>query len=321
VRIGPRTGNSANFKNFNDLWIAYEKQSRFLTGITLLTANIAGVVQKLLGHCPFQSCLLDDCIKRRRDMVEGGVKYSLSGTAVIGSTNVCDGLMALKKLVFEERRYSIAEVRDALASDFEGNEEMRQVLMNQKYRFGNDIEEVDEMANRVNAVHAEFCVSHPDMRGGHYTCGIWPVNDHVAAGQFTAALPDGRHKGAPLADGVGACHGADINGPTALLKSVARLNNVDHWQGGNTCNIKFSRGSIKSRNGLKCMEDLVETFMTLGGQELQINVVDAATLRAAQKSPDEYADLVVRVAGYSAYFVTLSREIQNEVISRTEQVV
>ncbi|NLI55267.1 MAG: hypothetical protein GX417_13290 [Clostridiales bacterium] len=321
VQMGPATGEAAAFSSFDQLWEAYEKQSRYLMAVTLLTGNVAGTVQKLLGHCPMHSCLLDDCIARRRDMVDGGVRYSLSGTAVIGTPDACDGLLAIKKLVFEEKRYTLQQICRAMEANFEGYEEMRQILLHQPCRFGNDIPEADEMANKVNRVHSEFCVAHPDMRGGHYTCGIWPVNDHVAAGKFTAALPDGRHKGAPLADGVGACHGADVNGPTALLKSVARLNNVRDWQGGNTCNIKFSKMSIHSPKGIETMGDLAETFMKLGGQELQINVVDAATLHKAQENPEEYANLVVRVAGYSAYFVTLSRSIQDEVIARTEQAI
>jgi formate C-acetyltransferase len=215
----------------------------------------------------------------------------------------------------------MAEICAALKADFKGHEVMRQIQKNNKYRFGNDIPEVDEMANKVNAVHAEFATALTDPRGGHYICGIWPVDNHVNFGYKTGALPEGRNQGMPLADGVGACQGADISGPTALLNSVARLNNKEHWQGGNTCNIKFSRSSILSGNGLKNMSDLIEVFMRLGGQEVQINVVDAATLQRAQEDPKEYMDLVVRVAGYSAYFVTLSKDIQNEIISRTVQAV
>ena len=145
------------------------------------------------------------------------------------------------------------------------------------------------------------------------------MTQHLAAGQWTAATPDGRHKSMPLVDGVGACQGADRNGPTALLQSVARLNNIEHWPAGNTCNIKFSAGSIHSGHGIDSLKNLTTTFMKLGGQELQINVVDAATLRAAKGDPEAYRDLIVRVAGYSAYFTQLSPEVQEEIISRTEQ--
>jgi formate C-acetyltransferase len=150
---------------------------------------------------------------------------------------------------------------------------------------------------------------------------VWPVNGHVNAGHRTGATPDGRLAGMPLVDGVGACHGADRSGPTALLQSVARLNNVDHWPAGNTCNIKFSATSVRSNGGVEQLVDLTTTFMELGGQELQINIVDAITLRAAQEDPALYPDLIVRVAGYSAYFTDLNRDVQDEIISRTEQVI
>jgi len=175
--------------------------------------------------------------------------------------------------------------------------------------------------NRINDVHARFFWKQVDSRNGRFTSGVWPVNSHVSAGHWTAATPDGRHKGAPLVDGVGACQGADRKGPTALLNSVARLNNIDHWTAGNTCNIKFTATSIRTGEAIGRMRDLAVTFMRLGGQELQINVVDAAILRDAMARPEEYSDLVVRVAGYSAYFTMLSADIQEEIISRAEHAV
>jgi formate C-acetyltransferase len=320
-QIGLHTGDASEFNTFEELFAAYTRQSRWLSGINIASAQIAGDAQKILGHCPFCSSLLDDCLAKRRDMVDGGTRYSLSGVAVLGATNAADGLLALKKLVFEDRLYTMNEVLDALRSNYAGFENMRQTFLNHGCRFGNDIPEADETANRVYAVHAEFLSSHPDARGGHYTCGIWPVNGHVHSGYQTGASADGRFSGAPLVDGIGACQGADRSGPTALLKSVARLNNIEHWAAGNTCNIKFTKMSAGNRSGFAKIIILIDTFMRLGGQELQINVVDGATLRAAQQNPGDYADLVVRVAGYSAYFTTLGRDVQNEIISRMEQVI
>jgi formate C-acetyltransferase len=233
---------------------------------------------------------------------------------------VYDGLMAIKTCVCEEKRLTWSELHRALSEDFSGHEAVRQMLANSAPRFGNGIDEVDALARQVNAVHAEFCWKQVGVRNGRYTCGVWPVNAHVHAGHWTAATPDGRHRGAPLVDGVGACQGADRSGPTALLQSVARLDNVNNWPAGNTCNVKFA-SSIRTQEGIHRLRDLTTTFMTLGGQELQINVVDAATLRAAQADPASYQDLIVRVAGYSAYFVKLDRDIQDEILSRTEQTV
>ncbi len=320
-QVGLSTGPPERFDGFEDLWEAYVAQVRYLTGLNILATHIAGEIQKQHGHCPLMSSLLDDCLAQRRDLVHGGTRYNLPGVAVYGATNACDGLMAIQRWVCEERRLSWKELQQALLDDFQGHATVRELLDRRTPRFGNGILEVDELANRVNAVHADYCWHHVDSRNGRYVCGVWPVNGHVHAGHWTGATPDGRRAGAPLVDGVGACQGADRNGPTALLHSVARLDNVFHWPAGNTCNVKFARRLFQSDLEIARLRELVTTFMQLGGQELQINIVDGATLRAAQADPSCYQELIVRVAGYSAYFIELSREVQDEIISRTEQAV
>jgi formate C-acetyltransferase len=263
------------------------------------------------------SSLLDDCLERRRDLVFGGTRYNLPGVCIFGPSNVCDGLAAIRRHVCEERQIGWARLHKALLDDFRGHETVRQMLAHSGPRFGNDVAEVDELANPINAVHAEFCWQHVDSRNGRYTCGVWPVEGHVHAGRWTAATPDGRHKGAPLVDGVGACQGADRSGPTALLRSVARLNHAEHWAAGNTCNIRFSRSCTGASDGVGRLRALTTTFFELGGQQLQVNVIDSSTLRAAIADPESYADLIVRVAGFSAYFTQLGKDVQNEIISRT----
>ncbi len=319
--IGWPTADPATFQDFEHLWRAYCTQVEYLAGLNILASHIAGEAQKQYGHCPLMSSLLDDCLARRRDLVFGGTRYNLPGIGIFGPANVCDGMMAIRRWVCEERRLTWGELRQALLDDFVGQEALRQLLSQRTPRFGNDLPEVDEWINRINAVHADFCAKHVDSRNGRYTCGVWPVNTHVHAGQWTGATPDGRHKGAPLVDGVGACQGADRKGPTALLQSVARLNNIEHWPAGNTCNIKFSASSVHTADGVDQMMNLSSAFMRLGGQELQVNVVDAGTLRAAMDHPEAYRDLIVRVAGYSAYFTQLSPAVQAEILSRTEQTV
>jgi formate C-acetyltransferase len=307
--------------DWDALWAAYVAQIEHLSELNMLAAELAGEGQKRRGHCPLMSSLLDGCLARRRDLVDGGTRYNLSGIAIYGPTNVYDGLMAIRRCVFQEHRLTMAQLHQALLADYQGHETLRQMLAHQPQRFGNDVSDVDALANRVNAVHADYCGRREDARGGRYICGVWPVEGHVHAGHKTWATPDGRHAGAPLVDGVGACQGADRNGPTALLRSVAKLNNIEHWPAGNTCNVKFSPGSIGSARGVAHMRDLASTFMQLKGQELQINVIDAETLRAAQRDPDAHADLIVRVAGFSAYFTQLGRDTQQEIISRTEHTV
>jgi formate C-acetyltransferase len=320
-QIGLPTGDPREFSSFDDLWQAYVTQVEYLAGLNILATHIAGEEQKRSGHCPLMSSLLDDCLAQRRDLVWGGTRYNLPGIAIYGPSNVYDGLMAIQRCVCEEERLTWAELHQALVDDYQGHERVRQMLAHSAPRFGNGAPEVDALANRVNDVHADFCWKQVDSRNGRYTCGVWPVNGHVHAGHWVGATPDGRHSGAPLVDGVGACQGADRNGPTALLQSVARLDNVKNWPAGNTCNVKFSPGSVRAGDGVQRMADLTTTFMRLGGQELQINVVDASTLRAAQADPQAHADLIVRVAGYSAYFTQLGRDVQEEIISRTEQRV
>lgn len=318
---GAPTPPPESFAGFDDLWEAYERQVLRLADLNLETTWAAGEVQKLAGHCPLTSCLLDDCMAQGRDLVEGGVRYRLPGIAIYGPTNVYDGLMAILTHVCRHGRLSWAELRRALLANWEGYEAVRQMMARGGPRFGNDEVEVDALAVRVNAVHADYCRGFTDARGGRFTCGVWPVEGHIGAGRSTWATPDGRRAGEPLVDGVGACQGADRRGPTALLQSVARLDNVHNWPAGNTCNIKYSPASLDLPDGLARFSELNTTFMHLGGQQLQINVIDAATLRAAQADPEAYPDLIVRVAGFSAYFCQLARATQNEIISRTEHRV
>ena len=320
-RIGVSTGDPRDFTGFSDLWQAYVRQVEYLAGLNILATLVAGEAQKAHGHCPLMSSLLDDCLARRRDLVFGGTRYNLPGIAIYGPSNVYDGLSAIRQCVCEEHKITWAELHQALLDDYQGHESVRQMLANSAPRFGNDEPSVDDLANKVNAVHADFSWKHVDSRNGRYTCGVWPVEGHVRAGHWTAATPDGRRKGMPIVDGVGACQGADRRGPTALLRSVARLDKTNHWAAGNTCNIKFSARSLEGSEGLNRLRDLNTTFMQLGGQELQINVVDADTLLAAQRDPEAYSDLIVRVAGFSAYFAQLARDTQDEIISRTEHQV
>ena len=318
-QIGIETMNPDNFNSFEDLWQAYRDQVEYLSGLNVLATHLAGEIQKQHGYCPLMSSLLDDCLANRRDMVYGGTRYNLSGVAIFGSSNTCDSMMAIQKWIYDEGKLTWPELRKMLLANYKDNESTRLLLANKTPRYGNDLDEVDALHNRINALHADFLWKQVDSRNGRYTSGIWPVNGHVDSGHRTAATPDGRFSASPLVDGVGACQGADRHGPTALLKSVAKLNNIEHWPAGNTCNIRFPASVMQTAGEIERMRDLVTTFMELGGQELQINVVDAQVLEAAMANPESYRDLIVRVAGYSAYFTQLNRDVQLEVLSRTEQ--
>ncbi|MHB1357770.1 MAG: glycyl radical protein [Anaerolineae bacterium] len=319
--IGWPTPDPAAFRGFDDLWQAYTNQIEYLGSLNVLAAIVAGEAQKRRGHCPLMSSLLDDCLVNRRDLVFGGTRYNIPGVCIYGTTNVCDSMLAIQRLVCEEGALSWSDLRRALQTDYRDQEALRQMLAHGAPRFGNDLPEADDLANRINALHTAFCSKHVDARNGRFAVGVWPVEAHVDCGRWTGATPDGRHRSTPLVDGVGACQGADRHGPTALLRSVARLHTAVDYPAGSTCNIKFSASTVQSEEGAAHLGDLTTTFMRLGGQQLQVNVVDAATLRAAQLQPEAHNDLIVRVAGFSAYFVQLSRSVQEEIISRTEHGV
>lgn len=316
-RLGPRVSTYA-YQSFEELFEAYRVQVRHLADLNILASRLQGEEQKRSMRYPLMSSLLSDCLVKRRDLVFGTTRYNLPGIAIYGPSNAYDGLAAIKHLVFEQGRITLSELKEALLADFEGYESIRELLIEEAPKFGNDDPRVDDMVNEINAVHADYCRGFTDARNGTFTCGVWPVEGHVNAGRYTAATPDGRRAGDPLVDGVGACQGADRNGPSALLKSVAKLNNIDNWSVGNTCNIKFSPDIVRDEAGFTAMQDLTRTFMLLGGQELQVNVVDGAVLKDAQVHPERHRDLIVRVAGFSAYFTLLSEAVQNEIISRTE---
>ena len=287
----------------------------------MTAARISGEEQQKRIRYPLLSALLDDCMKTGRDLVFGSVKYRLPGVAVFGASNVYDGLAAIRKHVFRDKAVSMAELCSALRDDFNGHDRLQARLANETPRFGNDIDEVDDLCVPVGQIHADRFWAGTDPRGGHFTCGIWPVEGHVGTGKQTGATPDGRRSGTPIVDGVGACQGADKNGPTALLKSVAKLPNRDCWTAGNTCNIKFTPRSVRAVEGATRLSNLLKTYMQLGGQQIQVNIVDTETLLAAKAFPEEHRDLIVRVAGFSAYFVDLAEEVQDEIISRNAHEV
>ena len=287
-------------------------QARSLMDQNIAATHLAGAEQKRSMRYPLLSSLLDDCLEEKTDLVFGSARYNLPGIAIFGPSNAVDGLLAIQELVFGEKALSLAEFRDALKDDYAGHEDLRERVQRRSGRFGNGREETDSFANRVHGIHSDYAGKQAGPRGGRYACGVWPVESHVHAGRCTGAGPDGRLSGAPLVDGVGACHGADVNGPTALLRSVAGLDSCRNWPAGNTFNIRLSG------DGLAPMMSLVDTFMELGGQQIQINVVDTRVLLEAQRVPELHGNLLVRVAGFSAYFTMLSKAVQDEIISRTE---
>lgn len=272
------------------------------------------------GGQPLQSCLMDDCLARGMDFDAGGARYNGVECSFVGLANLADGLTAIRELVYEPhpQRLTLTAFAEILRADFEGHEPLRREIANRLPKYGNDDAQVDALASRLVAHFAACCDRHRIGQAGYpYYPGMFCWIMHGRLGAETGATPDGRSAGQAFADGSGPAQGRERRGPTAAIRSTTRW---DHGPmlGGLVLNLKFTRSALAGETGLSRLAELIETYMRLGGFEVQVNVVDGRTLRAARERPDEHRDLLVRVAGYSDYFVRLDPVLQDEVIARTE---
>ncbi|MGR5092696.1 formate C-acetyltransferase [Vibrio maritimus] len=282
-------------------------------------SNICDVGHRDWAPVPLLSSFINDCIKNGKDITYGGGRYNFSGVQGIGIANLSDSLMALKRFVFEEKRMSFAEFIEVLESNFEGKEgeRVRARLMNRYEKYGNDIDEVDAMGADLLRLFCKEVETYENPRGGYFAPGSYTVSAHVPLGAVVGATPDGRLAGEQLADGgLSPMLGKDQQGPTAVLKSVSKLDNY-LLSNGSLLNVKFTPSTLEGEQGITKLGDFLRAFMKLKLQHIQFNVLNAETLRKAQEKPEDYAGLVVRVAGYSAFFVELSEEIQDDIIRRT----
>jgi formate C-acetyltransferase len=261
--------------------------------------------------------LVSDCLERATDYLSGGARYNLNGAQGVGIANMADALSAIHRVVFEEGMLTLEELIDTLKNDFEGSEYIRQYILNRVPRYGNDDDKTDAFAREVGDVYCREVERHKSPRGAQYHPGLYPVSANVPLGRDVAASPDGRKAREPLADGIAPCHDADIKGPTAVLCSVAKINQVLS-SNGTQLNQKFMPSMLSSEHMREKFVDYLRTFIDLPIQELQFNVVKRKTLVEAQKQPERHRNLVVRVAGYSAFFNDLDRSTQNDIIGRTE---
>ena len=277
------------------------------------------------GGMPLQSCLTDDCLARGKDIDSGGARYNWVECSFVGLANLVDSLVVLKELVFEEKRFTLPEFYRILQDNFEGQEPLRQEILNRMPKYGNDDDRADELAVEMTNAFAEICASHrigpawrSDRSEGHrYAPGLFCWVMHERLGSETGATPDGRLAGFPLADGAGPAQGRERFGPTGAIKSTTKWRH-EPMLGGLVLNLKFSRSALDGDEALENLRHLIESYMRLGGFEVQVNVVDRETLLDAQQHPEAHQDLLVRVAGYSDYFVHLNPNMQAEVIARTE---
>jgi pyruvate formate-lyase/glycerol dehydratase family glycyl radical enzyme len=319
-QVGPRTGDPRTFTRFDDLIEACRAQMKHTMHHQVTWNNLIDRVHAELMPTPFTSIMVGDCIEKGRDVTAGGARYNYTAPYGVGIANAANSLMAVKRLVFDEGAVSMDELLHALASDFEGREDLRQLLLNRAPKYGNDIREVDDLARTVADIFIESMEGYETFRGGPFVCSFIPVASYMALGQSTAATPDGRKAGEPLADGISPTPGTDLEGPTAVFKSVCAL---DHRRipNGVIFNQKIHPAAIERPEGLKKFADLLRTYVTLGGCHVQFNVVSADLLREAQEEPEKHRGLVIRVAGYSAFFNEIHRDVQDSIIARTEQAL
>jgi len=315
-KIGIATGNFDRFINFDNLYRAFEKQLKHFVDIKI-KGNI--IIEKLWAEnlpAPFLSLLIDDCIDKGKDYNAGGARYNTSYIQGVGLGSITDSLAALKFHVFDRGDIAPAETIEMIEADFEGFESWREILLDETPKYGNDDDYADNIMKRVFESFFEAVDGRPNARGGHFRINLLPTTCHVYFGSVIGATPDGRPAGMPLSEGISPVQGADRRGPTAVLNSAAK---IDHLRtGGTLLNQKFSPQLMKDESQLLKILHLVRSYFKMDGHHIQFNVVSADTLRRAQEDPESYRDLIVRVAGYSDYFIDLGRDLQDEIIRRTE---
>lgn len=363
IMVGIPTDDVTRMTTFEEFYSAYKKQMEYFIGLLVNADNAIDVAHAKRCPLPFLSSMVDDCIKRGKTVQEGGAIYNFTGPQGFGIANVADSLFAIKKLVFDDKKVTMAEFKKALEENYgkdnsievltlaiveelmaQGksvtSEEIAEIckgicnqmgynkdarrynelleMIDELPKFGNDIDEVDLFARDIAYTYTKPLEKFRNPRGGQYQAGLYPVSANVPLGKQTGATPDGRLKGKPVADGVSPVAGRDTHGPTATANSVAKL---DHHiaSNGTLFNQKFHPSALKGRIGLEKFVALIRTYFDQKGSHVQFNVIGRETLLDAQLHPENYKNLVVRVAGYSALFTTLSRSLQEDIINRTEQ--
>jgi formate C-acetyltransferase len=315
--IGLKTGRPEDFGGFEELYAAYERQLAYVVGVKVRVSNFLDRMFAEYAPAPFLSALVADCISKGKDYYDGGARYNTDYIQCCGLGTTTDSLSAIKTHVYEKRDVSWKELAEALASDWAGREDLRLLVSNKTPRFGNDDDKADSIARRLVGSWHVAIDGRPSPRGGSYYIDLLSTTCHVYFGLKTGATPDGRHARAPESDGASPAQGADRRGPTAAAKSLAKIDVAR--TGGSLLNQRFLPQALEGEEGVDKLASLVRTYFRMGGHHIQFNVVDTATLREAQKKPEDYRSLLVRVAGYSDYFVDLDRNHQEEIISRTAQ--
>ena len=315
-KLGLETGDPRSFKTFEELYEAWHKQMEYFVNLKLSVNNYIERMFSLYAPATFLSLYIDDCIEKGKDYYSGGARYNTTYIQCTGLGTITDCFTTLKKHVFEDKRYTMEEMLDACASNWENGEKMRQYIRNHTPFFGNDDAYADTIAVRVYDDLVKAIEGRPNTRGGKTQLNMLSTTCHNYFGSVCGATPNGRFAHFAISDGTSPAHGSDSHGPTAVIKSLGKLDQTK--SGGTLLNVRFVPQLLKRDEDQRKLASLIRTYFKFGGHHIQFNIVDTATLHDAQKHPEEYRDLLVRVAGYSDYFNDMTEQLQNEIIARTE---
>ena len=315
-KLGLETGDPRQFKSFEELYEAWHQQMVYFVNLKLSVNNYIERMFSLYAPATFLSLFIDDCIEKGKDYYSGGARYNTTYIQCTGLGTITDCFTTLKKHVFEEKRYTMEDMLKAMAKNFDGEEIMRQYIRNHTPFFGNDDEYADSIAVRVYEDLVKAIEGRPNTRGGKTCLNMLSTTCHNYFGSVCGATPNGRLAHFAISDGTSPAHGSDSHGPTAVIKSLGKLDQTK--SGGTLLNVRFVPALLKREEDMKKMASLIRTYFKFGGHHIQFNIVDTKTLHDAQKHPEDYRDLLVRVAGYSDYFNDMTEQLQNEIIARTE---
>ena len=315
-QVGPETGYAADHKRFEELMNAFQVQVRYFADIKIRGNNVIEKQFATWLPVPFLSLLVEDCIYNGKDYNSGGARYNTSYIQGVGLGSITDMLTSIRYNIYDEKKFTWPQLIHALESDFAGYENIQHDLIYETPKYGNDDDYADQQAVAVFEIYYDSVNGRPNTRGGVHRINMLPTTSHVYFGSVTGATPDGRNSRLPLSEGISPFQGADHRGPTSVIKSASK---IDHLRtGGTLLNQKFSPSFFEDEDSYRNLTALIRSYFSLDGHHIQFNVVNADTLRDAQKHPERYRDLIVRVAGYSDYFNDLGEDLQNEIIKRTE---
>lgn len=317
IQAGPATGNAENFISYSEIEEAFYGQMNNAVKQQMILNDALEIAHRDLVPLPFESILVDDCLEKGLPLASGGAHLNNPAIEGVGLSTVADSLMALKKLVFKEHSITMKALLEALSVNFNNNEIIRQKLISKAPKYGNDIDEVDFIARDIGRAFSKEVERYRSPRGASYCAGLYSISAHAAMGMGIGATPDGRKAGEPFSDGLSPVQGAPKNGPTAVINSVCKIDHVAA-KNGTLLNMKFHSSIMNDPEKIKKFIGLLRAFMKQGGYHVQFNIIDTAQLKDAQNNPDAYPELLVRVAAYIALFTQLPKEIQDDIIKRTE---